>query len=101
MGFKVIKCPHCGREYLPVEIFYPASFFGKPTTVYRDEQGKIENISGDDMDLSETYICDDCRTLFKVEAKLDFTVTDINNFDEEYTSKLYGDRITLVEPQND
>ena len=44
MGFKVIKCPHCGREYLPVEIFYPASFFGKPTTVYRDEQGKIENI---------------------------------------------------------
>ena len=49
MGFKVIKCPHCGREYLPVEIFYPTSFFGKPTNVYRDEQGKIENISGDDM----------------------------------------------------
>ena len=97
MGLKIIKCPHCGKEYLPVEIFYPNSFFGKPTEIYRNEEGEIENIQGTDMDLCETYICDDCRTLFKVDADITFTVTDINNFDEEYTSKLYGDRITLAE----
>ena len=96
---KVIKCPHCGKEYLPVEIFYPNSFFGKPDEVYRDEEGKIECISGTDMDLSETYVCDDCRTLFKVDANLDFIVTDINNFDEDFTSDLYGDRVTLTEPE--
>jgi uncharacterized OB-fold protein len=28
--FEKIVCPKCGREYLPVEIYYPNSFFGKP-----------------------------------------------------------------------
>ena len=38
---EVIKCPVCGREYLPVEIFVPNAFFGEPDVVKRDTEGNI------------------------------------------------------------
>ena len=99
MGFKVIKCPHCGREYLPVEIYYPNEFFGKPTKVFLNSERQIESIDGTDMDLKETYTCDDCRTVFNVSAKIDFFAEEVVNFDDDYSSPLYNDRISLAEPQ--
>ena len=37
----VIKCPHCGCEYLPAEVFYPKYLLGKPFNIIRDEEGTI------------------------------------------------------------
>ena len=53
---ETIQCPYCNTEYLPVEIFNPKSFFGKPECIIR-ESGKIEDIVGSSMDLKESYIC--------------------------------------------
>ena len=99
MGFKVIKCPHCGREYVPAEIYYPNSFFGRPKVVYLDNDRHVISIDGDDMDLYEEYTCDDCRTVFRVKADIDFTTEEIVNFEEDFTSELYGDRVSLEEPE--
>ena len=37
----VIKCPHCGYEYVPAEIFMLGDFLGKPTDLIRDPLGKF------------------------------------------------------------
>lgn len=64
----IIRCPECGTEYLPSEIFYPKYFFGKPLDIYKDEKGQILGINGTEMDTVETYICDKCNHEFTVEA---------------------------------
>ena len=79
----VIKCPHCGCEYMVAEIF-TSEFLGHPGKVIRDENGVILGYDGTDVDLSESYICDRCDKEFKVDASLSFKVTKINNvFDED------------------
>ena len=40
-NWNVIKCPHCGYEMIPAEIFYPDSLLGTPKTIVRDALGKI------------------------------------------------------------
>lgn len=67
-----IKCPNCGARYLPGEIYLPNSFLGKPTKVYRDENGNILGNDGTDMDLNESYVCDYCGKRFFVEASVIF-----------------------------
>ena len=57
---KKIKCPDCGAEYLPAEIFYPDEFFGKPNSIEKDVYGKLLFFNGNDMNLTETYRCDYC-----------------------------------------
>ena len=97
-----IKCPKCGREYLPSEIFIPEYFFGKPTTIERDANtGKIVNFYGKDMDLTERYICDKCNTPFKILAKVQFTCTEDfkYNFNEDYTTNLKPQSLFLSEEQ--
>ena len=85
----VIKCPKCGYEYLPCEIFYPDSFLGKCSSIIKDDNGKIEFFSGDSMNLSETFICEHCGYEFLVNAKVDFEVTEIKDtFDEEVSIPL-------------
>ena len=95
-----IKCPQCGREYLPAEIFYPKHFFGVPRNIEKNNKtGEIEYFSGESMDLSEDYICDSCGCNFEVYAKISFKVSEIEkyNMDKEYTSSLEDDRFTLNE----
>ena len=88
MKIERIVCPHCGREYMPAEIFMPEDLLGKPMEVIRNEAGHIEFYLGDSPDFIETYICDECNTEFKVEANLTFNVSVSNEaFDEEYVSK--------------
>lgn len=95
-----IKCPRCGREYTPAEIFIPDAFFGRPTTIERDANtGKITNFYGRDMDLSEQYICDKCDTPFKINTKLQFITTENTkyNFNEDYKTSLKPQTLFLSE----
>lgn len=84
----VIKCPKCGREFLPCEIYLPDSFLGKSRVVVRSPQGKVEYISGTNMDLQEEYLCD-CGTHFKVEASVEFKTSVLKSqTQEEYITQL-------------
>ena len=67
-----IKCPKCGKEYLPCEIYLPDSFLGKARNIERENKN-IVNFMGKSMDLKETYICDDCGANFDITAKVSFS----------------------------
>ena len=77
----VITCPKCGAEYLPCEIFVPNQFFGKPLYIEKDNNGKILDVIGSDIDYTETYECDRCNTHFNINTKLSFNVTISDNVD--------------------
>ena len=82
----IIKCPHCGAEYLPEEIFYPDSVFNKNLKVVRDEEGKIVFTNEDSFDLSESFECEHCGKEFIVESKVTFethAVKEKSLFEEE------------------
>ena len=38
---KVIKCPYCGAEFLPSEIYLRDYFLGKANTVIRNDKNNI------------------------------------------------------------
>ena len=94
-----IKCPKCGRHYLPSEIFYPDDFFGKQTNITRNALGEIEFYFGSDMDTTESYVCDECNTKLDIQAKLTFDVavhTD-EDFDEDFTVAINSNKLHLAE----
>jgi len=97
--FEIIECPHCGREYLPAEIFVPHPFFGRPRDIVRDVYGHILDFEGNSMDVIDTYTCDNCNTEFQVRAKITFVVepTKLENFDEPYVSKMHTNTLFLSE----
>ena len=93
-----IVCPICGEEYLPVEIFIPDDFFGRPDEVVRDPAGKIEFFLGRGMNLNEEYICDGCGAKMRIKANISFTVdTDPVEEDEYVTSFERPKKIRLKE----
>lgn len=70
-----IKCPHCGREYLPGEIFMPGELLGRSRTIVKDALGKILYVEWEEDEeptFTETYICDECGKEFIVEATVSF-----------------------------
>ncbi len=72
-----IKCPHCGQEYAPSEIFMPGDFLGRPESLIRDALGKIIYLEYDEDDMplqSEQYICDSCDKPFVVEPVITYKV---------------------------
>lgn len=80
----VIKCPHCGCEYLAAEIFYPQEFFGSPDPILRNDNGHIVGFQGSDMNLEEQYTCDKCGKDFSVTAAVNFKTEKIEDiFSEE------------------
>ena len=83
----VIICPHCGREYLPSEIYIPKSFIGDARSIIRTNAGKIDTFFGNSMDLNEEYTCDKCLEKFKINAKVSFYTKAVEPFSEEYCSK--------------
>ena len=95
----MIKCPKCGKEYLPCEVFLPDYFLGKANEIIRDEEEKIISYEGIQQDLNEDFICDRCGTSFKVEATISYNVSknESSSFDEEYSTTIYTDRIRLKE----
>lgn len=79
-----IRCPHCGTEYLPGEIYLPDSFTGQPTQIIKDEKGEVLGFEGNDMNTTEIYTCDVCGQPFKVEAIVTFkTEKIIDDFGSE------------------
>jgi len=95
----IITCPCCGREYLPSEIYLPDDFLGKPTSIYRDSNERVEGIVGKSMNLRENYICDSCNTPFSIYAKVQFFTEEIKdeNFNKTYVSKLHKESLFLSE----
>lgn len=67
-----IRCPHCGFEYLPAEIYYPDTFLGVPSSIIRDEKGQILGFKGSDMNTSEEFYCNGCDKPFSVDAVVTF-----------------------------
>lgn len=95
-----IKCPNCGREYLPAEIYIPQAFFGKPTSIDRNAgTGKIEEFYGTDMDLNEHYVCDKCNTPFNITAKLQFITVEDSKFNPntDYKTRIKKQPLFLSE----
>ena len=71
---KVIKCPGCGCEYLPAEIYDPNHFLGKPKNIVRSRKGELLGYEGLPMSLSEEFVCDSCGLSFEVFAKINFFI---------------------------
>lgn len=91
----VIRCPHCGSEYLPGEIYMPGSLIGQPDEVIRDSLGKIiyEDYFSDDTapDMIEHFTCEECNKPFVVEATVTYKVkveAPEKDFTSQYVSLL-------------
>ena len=95
-----IKCPHCGAEYLPTEIYIPTDFLPKCKDVTRDEQGVLVAGHVNNMNLHEEYTCDYCGHRFSVDAEVKFvtSATELHDYNFNYESPLYSeDRLELSE----
>jgi DNA-directed RNA polymerase subunit RPC12/RpoP len=94
---RIIKCPICGWEYLPAEIFLPNEFLGKPKDIVKDYCGKIIGYNGNSMNDTETYKCDNCSTTFEVVSTTNFTVKPIGENSPHYVTKLNTPKFKLEE----
>ena len=89
----LIKCPHCGAEYLPGEIYMPNSIIGQPDEVVKDSLGKIiyeDYYTADrEPNLIESFVCEYCDKPFIIEAIVTYKTKDEmpeRNFKEQYVS---------------
>lgn len=89
-----VKCPHCGWEYLPCEIFMPNDFAGKSKNIIRDALGKIlyvEFEDGFEPEQKEKYICDNCGKEFTAQCSMAATtdvIDEAEDFSNEFVSLL-------------
>lgn len=90
MSKLLIKCPHCGTEYTPSEIFYSDDLLGNQSNIVRDANGKIESSSGEPPTLEQEFECYSCNHVFKVHVNMTFTTTtcEEHDFDSDYTVKI-------------
>ena len=90
----IIRCPHCGAQYLPGEIYMPGALIGQPEDLVKDSLGKIlyEDYSeGKEPEFVEHYTCEYCNKPFIVEATVTYkTMTEApeRDFTEQYVSLL-------------
>jgi DNA-directed RNA polymerase subunit RPC12/RpoP len=90
----IIRCPHCGAEYLPGEIYMPGSLIGQPYEVIRDSFGKIIYEDYADLkapDMTEHFICESCNKSFVIEATVTYKAKEEapeNDFSTKYVSLL-------------
>lgn len=94
---RIIKCPICGYEYLPAEIFLPNEFLGKPKNIIKDVSGKIISYEGIKMNDTETYKCDYCDSLFEVISTTNFVSRPIGENAPHYVTKLNISKFKLEE----
>lgn len=97
--FLIIKCPKCGYEYLPAEIFFPKEILGNPQNIIRNDKGQIEFCTGTNFNLKEEFTCINCDCDFIADSTVKFFTTESTTpkFDEEHTTILYTDRVILEE----
>ena len=93
----VIKCPQCGCEYLPAEIYIPKYFVGHPECIEKDISGKVLNCYGTMFNPIEHYICDKCNTKFKIKADVKFNTYIEEEFKKDYKIKLKPTSLFLKE----
>lgn len=94
---KTIKCPFCGTEYLPGEIFLPKTFLGQPIDIERDINGKILIYDGVEQNLEEDFCCEKCGKKFKINATINYDIKEIKPKATDYVSDKYNDRLFLKE----
>ena len=88
----MIKCPYCGMEYLPEEIFLPDDFSTDVRNITKDEK-RVEYYLGSSLlntKVNETYFCDHCEKEFGVSATLSFESIKLDESEDDfdYTIKL-------------
>lgn len=90
---EIIECPHCHYQYLPAEIYFPDDLLGRPTNIVRDDDGKIEFSTGTQMNLRESFVCENCNKSFLVKGTITFKTEklDDDNFDEDFSIKINKD----------
>ena len=92
----LVKCPHCGAEYLPGEIYMPGDLIGQPTDVVRDSLGKIiyeDYLENKEPSLEERFTCEYCDKPFIIEAVITYKTKEEapeKDFSSPYVS-LLGD----------
>ena len=90
----IIKCPHCGYNYVPAEIMMPSDFAGKPDSIVRDALGKIiyhEYPEDYEPSMTQTFICDGCGKQCIVEPIITYKIkkeAEEFDFSEPYVSLL-------------
>lgn len=91
----IIRCPHCGAEYLPGEIYLPGSLIGQPTDIVKDSLGRIlyedYEPASKEPDMIEHFICEYCDKPFVIEATVTYKAREEapeNDFQSQYVSLL-------------
>lgn len=90
----IIKCPHCGFEYHPSEIFYPNAFFGRTDSLVKSPVGKILYVDyqeGEEPNFQEQFECEDCGKSFVINATVSYSTSKVSeevDFDNPYVSLL-------------
>ena len=90
----IIRCPHCGAEYLPGEIYIPGAFLGRPDDIVRDSFGRLlyeDYQVGREPDMIERFICDYCDKPFITEATITYKTREEapeKDFSTQYVSLL-------------
>lgn len=84
----LIKCPVCGQEYLPAELFLPEDVLGSPTDIVKRNDGKLDFYLGERPTYETEYCCDNCNNTFRVKMKVFFETSVEDDFDAAYSSKL-------------
>jgi hypothetical protein len=88
----IIKCPHCGAQYLPGEVYMPGALIGQPEDIVKDSLGRIlyeDYAEGKESELVEHYTCDICDKPFIVEATVTYKTLEEapeRDFSTEYVS---------------
>lgn len=91
----VIRCPHCGAEYLSGEIYLPGELIGQPDDLVKDSLGRIlyEDYSTADKEpcFEEHFVCEYCDKPFIVEATVTYRTREEapeKDFTTQYVSLL-------------
>ena len=83
------KCPHCGAQYLPGEVYLPGALIGQPDDLVKDSLGRIlyeDYQEGQEPNMIEHYICDYCDKPFIVEATVTYR-TMVEEPEKDFSSQ--------------
>ena len=95
-----IRCPYCGAEYMPSEIFIPSDFLPKFEDLVKDDEGHIVAVYEHPMNLKEEYTCDYCNHRFSIIAEVSFKAeaNPLHDYNFNHESDLYPEgRVELSE----
>jgi DNA-directed RNA polymerase subunit RPC12/RpoP len=90
----IIRCPHCGAEYLPGEVYMPGDLIGQPDDIVKDSLGKIiyEDYPEDrEPNMTEHFTCEYCEKPFIIEASVTYKTKEEapeRDFTTKYVSLL-------------